>query len=94
MWHTPQACRRTSTSPAGVGSHGNPAQRLKATLGQSFGLLVQALRRASRLAVTMEARGFGGAQRTWARTATFSRLDAWVFLGGALIAVAAVAAFD
>ena len=44
----------------GRGLPREPVQRLRATLGQSFGLLVQAVRRASRLAVTMEARGFGG----------------------------------
>ena len=86
-WQTIGMARRAR----GVGSHGNPLQRLRATLGQSFGLLVQAVRRASRLAVTMEARGFGSAQRTWARTSVFSGLDAWVFLGGLLIAGAAVA---
>jgi len=42
--------------------------------------------------VTMEARGFGGAARTWARPSTFSGLDAWVLLGGLGIAAAAVAA--
>jgi len=87
-WQTIGMARRAR----GVGSHGSPVQRLRATLGQSFGLLVQAVRRASRLAVTMEARGFDGAQRTWAQEATFSRLDAWVVLGGVLIAGAAVAA--
>lgn len=86
-WQTIGMARRAR----GVGSHGSPARRLKAMLGQSFGLLVQAVRRASRLAVTMEARGFGGARRTWARTATFNGLDVWVVLGGLLIAVAAVA---
>jgi energy-coupling factor transport system permease protein len=85
-WQTIGMARRAR----GVGSHGNPLQRLRATLGQSFGLLVQAVRRASRLAVTMEARGFGSAPRTWARTSVFSGLDAWVFLGGLLIAAAAV----
>jgi energy-coupling factor transport system permease protein len=65
---------------------------VKATLGQSFGLLVQAIRRASRLAVTMEARGFGGGTRTWARESTYSRLDAWVLGGGVLMAGAACAA--
>ena len=40
----------------------------------------------------MEARGFGGAARTWARPSTFSGLDVWVLLGGLLIAAAAVAA--
>jgi energy-coupling factor transport system permease protein len=87
-WQTIGMARRAR----GVGAHGSPVQRLKATLGQGFGLLVQAVRRASRLAVTMEARGFGGARRTWARKATFSPLDAWVLLGGLLISGAAVAA--
>ncbi|MGY2744809.1 energy-coupling factor transporter transmembrane component T family protein [Arthrobacter sp. UYCu723] len=87
-WQTIGMARRAR----GVGSRGNPYQRLRSTLGQSFGLLVQAIRRASRLAVTMEARGFGGAQRTWARPSTFSILDAWVLLGGLGIAAAAVAA--
>lgn len=85
-WQTIGMARRAR----GVGSHGSPVQRLRATLGQSFGLLVQAVRRASRLAVTMEARGFGGAQRTWARESTYSTLDVWVVLGGLLIAAAAV----
>ncbi|WP_211880900.1 energy-coupling factor transporter transmembrane component T family protein [Pseudarthrobacter albicanus] len=87
-WQTIGMARRAR----GVGSHGNPYQRVRATLGQGFGLLVQAIRRASRLAVTMEARGFGGAQRTWARPSTFSGLDLWVLLGGLGIAAAAVAA--
>jgi energy-coupling factor transport system permease protein len=65
---------------------------VKATLGQSFGLLVQAIRRASRLAVTMEARGFGGGTRTWARASTYSVLDAWVLAGGLLMAGLAVVA--
>ncbi|HKU35621.1 MAG TPA: energy-coupling factor transporter transmembrane component T [Paenarthrobacter sp.] len=85
-WQTIGMARRAR----GVGSQGSPVQRLKATLGQSFGLLVQAVRRASRLAVTMEARGFGGGRRTWARESTYSVLDAWVLLGGLLIAAAAV----
>lgn len=87
-WQTIGMARRAR----GIGSHGSPLQRLRATLGQSFGLLVQAVRRASRLAVTMEARGFGGAQRSWARESTFSRMDLWVVLGGALIAAASLAA--
>ncbi|WP_284978180.1 energy-coupling factor transporter transmembrane component T [Arthrobacter sp. fls2-241-R2A-200] len=87
-WQTIGMARRAR----GVGSHGNPLQRLKATLGQSFGLLVQAVRRASRLAVTMEARGFGGGQRTWARESSYSLLDVWVVLGGLIIASATVLA--
>jgi len=87
-WQTIGMARRAR----GVGSRGNPWQRLRATLGQSFGLLVQAIRRATRLAVTMEARGFGGTGRTWARESTYSRLDIWVLLGGTAIAAGAVAA--
>ncbi|GAC1449539.1 MAG: energy-coupling factor transporter transmembrane component T [Pseudarthrobacter sp.] len=87
-WQTIGMARRAR----GVGSHGSPLQRLRATLGQAFGLLVQAIRRASRLAVTMEARGFGTGQRTWARESTYSLLDIWVVLGGVLIAAAAVVA--
>ncbi|MBO1267865.1 energy-coupling factor transporter transmembrane component T family protein [Arthrobacter cavernae] len=87
-WQTIGMARRAR----GVGSHGSPMQRLRATLGQSFGLLVQAIRRASRLAVTMEARGFGGRRRTWARESTYSLLDVWVLLGGVAIAAAAVLA--
>lgn len=87
-WQTIGMARRAR----GVGSHGSPLQRLRATLGQSFGLLVQAIRRASRLAITMEARGFGTGQRTWARESTYSLLDIWVLVGGVLIAAAAVVA--
>ena len=42
------------------------------------------------MAVTMEARGFGGGQRTWARESTYSLMDAWVVLGGVAIAGGAV----
>jgi energy-coupling factor transport system permease protein len=87
-WQTIGMARRAR----GVGTHGSPPQRVKAMLGQSFGLLVQAIRRASRLAVTMEARGFGGGRRTWARESTYSRLDVWVLAGGLVIAAAAVLA--
>jgi energy-coupling factor transport system permease protein len=87
-WQTIGMARRAR----GVGSRGNALQRVKATLGQSFGLLVQAIRRASRLAVTMEARGFGGGSRTWARESTFSGLDVWVLAGGAVMAGTAVLA--
>jgi energy-coupling factor transport system permease protein len=86
-WQTIGMARRAR----GVGSRGNALRRVKATLGQSFGLLVQAIRRASRLAVTMEARGFGGGTRTWARESTYSWLDAWVLGGGVLVAGTAFA---
>ena len=61
-------------------------------LSQAFGLLVQAIRMATRLAVTMESRGFRAGARTWARQATFTRADGAVVLGGLIIAVSATAA--
>lgn len=76
----------------GVGHEGNPVARFGNFLGQSFGLMVQAIRRATRLAVAMEARGFGAGERTWARESTFSRLDIGVALCGVLIAAAAATA--
>ncbi|MGG5170622.1 energy-coupling factor transporter transmembrane component T family protein [Pseudarthrobacter sp. J1738] len=87
-WQTIGMARRAR----GVGATGNPLVRIKAKLGQSFGLLVQAIRRASRLAVTMEARGFGAGERSWARPAAYSGMDVWVLGGGLLIALAAVSA--
>lgn len=74
----------------GVGYSGSPYSRLRAGFGQAFGLLVQAIRRATRLAVTMEARGFGGVERTWARVSHYSVLDLWVILGSVAIGAAAV----
>ncbi|MGJ9424405.1 ATP-binding cassette domain-containing protein [Nesterenkonia halotolerans] len=76
----------------GVGAHGGARQRLRSTLSQAFGLLVQSIRMATRLAVTMESRGFGAGRRTWARPAQFHAADVPVILGGALIGAAAVCA--
>ncbi|NDK31456.1 ATP-binding cassette domain-containing protein [Nesterenkonia haasae] len=60
-------------------------------LSQAFGLLVQAIRIATRLAVTMESRGFGAGERTWSRSACFTRADGVVVLGGLAIAASATA---
>lgn len=76
----------------GVGSDRSLVARVRNLLGQSFGLIVQAIRRATRLATAMEARGFGGGERTWARESTFSRVDAAVAAVGLLVAVGAVTA--
>ncbi|GAA2514465.1 energy-coupling factor transporter transmembrane component T [Kocuria salsicia] len=57
--------------------------------GQAFTLLVQSLRRATRLAMTMEARGFGAGPRTWARPLHYSRVDVLV---GVAVVVTAVGA--
>ena len=76
----------------GVGAENRPLAKAGAFAGQAFGLIVQAIRRATRLAVAMEARGFGAGPRTWARESTYSMVDVWVLLGGAVIAGAAAAA--
>ncbi|MDV2424875.1 energy-coupling factor transporter transmembrane component T [Corynebacterium curieae] len=57
----------------------------------SFGLLVIALRRGSKLATAMEARGFGrtppgGGQRTWARESRLHARDMWIMGLGLLLA--------
>lgn len=87
-WQTLGMARRAR----GVGGGRSPYGRIRQLLGQSFALLVQAIRRATKLAVTMEARGFGGEHRTWARTSHFALIDLWVFAGGVLIAALAVTA--
>jgi energy-coupling factor transport system permease protein len=65
--------------------------RLRRFAGQSIALLVLAIRRGSKLATAMEARGFGSPiPRTWARVSRFHRADAVLILIGIGIAVAAV----
>ncbi len=51
----------------------------------SFALLVLAIRRGGQLATAMEARAFGGAERTWARPSRMRTAD-WVFMALALLA--------
>ncbi|MDN4596413.1 energy-coupling factor transporter transmembrane component T family protein [Leifsonia virtsii] len=62
-------------------------------LGQSFALFVLSLRRGTKLATAMEARGFGApVRRTWARPSVFRARD-WAALAVAvLVAGAAVGA--
>ncbi|GAA1497134.1 ATP-binding cassette domain-containing protein [Paeniglutamicibacter kerguelensis] len=84
-WTTLGMARRAR----GVGSRGSLGQRVRANLGQVFGLLVQAIRRASRLAVTMEAKGFGTSARTWVRDSLFTARDLWIVLFGLLLGAAA-----
>jgi energy-coupling factor transport system permease protein len=78
-WNTLVMARRARGAGAGHG----PAGALREFGGQAFTLLVQSLRRATRLSVTMEARGFGAGPRTWARVPSYSWRDA-VVLGGCL----------
>ena len=85
-WKTIGYARRAR----GVGAHGGVAQRVRTTASQAFGLLVQAIRMATRLAVTMESRGFVAGRRTWARPARFRAADLPVILGGLLLGSLAV----
>jgi energy-coupling factor transport system permease protein len=60
----------------GLGDTGAVRRALQA----AFALLVVALRRGGTLATAMEARGFGGPERTWARPSTVGRADAVLLL--------------
>lgn len=76
----------------GVGADSGLLTRVRSFLGQAVALLVQAVRRATRLAAAMEARGFGNGARTWARSSVFARRDIWVTLYGVLLGGSALAA--
>lgn len=84
-WSVLAAARRAR----GAGGQGGVAA-LKEFGGLAFTLMVQALRRATRLAMTMEARGFGAGPRTWARVPTYSAVDLPVGLAALAISVGAV----
>ena len=72
----------------GIGDHG--ALRRIATM--AFALLVLAIRRGSKLATAMEARGFGSEiPRTWARRSSVGASDAVLLVIAAAIAVLAIA---
>lgn len=61
--------------------------------GQAFALLVIAVRRGSKLATAMEARGFGGdTRRTWARPSRLGPRDAVLATLGVLLTATAVTA--
>jgi energy-coupling factor transport system permease protein len=68
--------------------------RVARALGQGVALLVLAVRRATKLATAMEARGFGApVRRTWARTSRFGGADvALTGVGLAVTGIAVVAA--
>ena len=66
--------------------------RIRRVFGQAFALLVFALRRGSKLATAMEARGFGAhPTRTWARPSSFGWREAALIVYGTVIAAAAIA---
>lgn len=71
----------------GVADHA----RLRRVTGQAFALLVFAVRRGSKLATAMEARGFGASPtRTWARPSPFGGREFGLIAAGFAIAVIAV----
>lgn len=73
----------------GVGDRG----RIRRIPGQVFSLLVLAIRRGSRLATAMEARGFGGpTPRSWARESRFGWREWCVVSAGLLVGLIAIGA--
>ena len=81
-WRSLELARRAR----GVGDRG----RIRRLLSQAFALLVLSIRRGSKLATAMEARGFGGdTPRTWARVSVFGwREIALIAIGAAIAAIA------
>ena len=73
----------------GVDAGRNPVAHAKLFASLTFGLLVGAIRRGTRLATAMDARGFdSGAPRTFARRAHFGAADAALIAVAVLLAVA------
>ncbi len=76
----------------GIDAGGNPIARLTLFGSTAFALLVGALRRGTRLAVAMDARGFdSGVPRTSARRQHFGRADAALLVAALLLSSAALA---
>lgn len=70
----------------GVDAGGNPLAALRLFAGQAFTLLVGAIRRGTRLATAMDARGFdSGVPRTVARPQTVRRADVALVTGAVLL---------
>jgi energy-coupling factor transport system permease protein len=87
-WQTIGLARRAR----GIDAGWNPLAALRLFGGRVFGLLVGAIRRATRLAVAMDARGFdAGVPRTYARRSAFTRADAVVTVAGLALAAGATA---
>jgi energy-coupling factor transport system permease protein len=83
-WRSLELARRAR----GVADRG----KLRRLLSMAFALLVLSIRRGSKLATAMEARGFGGTiRRTSARVSKFGRADAVLIGIGVLVAGASIA---
>ncbi len=82
-WRMLEAARRAR----GIADRG----RLRRVGSQAFALLVLAIRRGSKLATAMEARGFGsGTPRSWARESPWGRREWLVIAAGGLVGVIAI----
>ena len=81
-WRLIGLARRARGIEAGL----NPVIALRLAAGRLFALLVAAIRRGTRLALAMDARGFGERPcRTVARPQSVDRAD-WLLVAGALLA--------
>ncbi len=88
-WRTLRMARRAR----GIDGGRNPVTQLKLFASTAFGLLVSAVRRGTRLATAMDARGFdAGVHRTVARRQFFRAADAGLILGAAALGTLALAA--
>ncbi|MGW0434330.1 energy-coupling factor transporter transmembrane component T family protein [Micromonospora sp. NPDC003197] len=76
----------------GVDAGRNPVAKLRLFVSTAFALLVGAIRRGTRLATAMDARGFdAGTPRTNARQQRFTAADTALIVGAAILAGAALA---
>jgi energy-coupling factor transport system permease protein len=76
----------------GVDAGRNPVARLRIFGSTAFALLVGAIRRGTRLATAMDARGFdSGVPRTSARRQRFTRADTALLVGAVLVAAGILA---
>jgi energy-coupling factor transport system permease protein len=87
-WRSLARARRARGMAAGS----SPMATLRSFPDQVFALLVAAIRRATRMATAMEARGLGvRPQRTWARPSPFAALDTMVAAATVVLAGGATA---
>jgi energy-coupling factor transport system permease protein len=88
-WETLGLARRAR----GIDAGRNPLARVRLFASTAFALLVGAIRRGTRLATAMDARGFdSGVPRTYARRQRFGPADAALVLGTVLAAALVIAA--
>jgi energy-coupling factor transport system permease protein len=88
-WETIRLARRAR----GVDAGADPVAAARLLAGTAFTLLVGAIRRATRLATAMDARGFdSGVVRTNARGSVLHRRDGWFVAGAVALCAVAVTA--